>query len=111
MEVLLPLLVLVVVVVVLELMEVMEVMEVVEVVEVALQRWVAGLLVVEVVVVDVAAAAGAGEVQQGNHEGGISLEVEEATGASLSLPGEFPGNPQSFEVGTNHSGSEQIAGS
>ena len=105
MEVLLPLLVLVVVVVVLELMEVMEV------VEVALQRWVAGLLVVEVVVVDVAVAAGAGEVQQGNHEGGISLEVEETTGASLSLPGEFPGNPQSFEVGTNHSGSEQIAGS
>ena len=104
MEVLLPLLVLVVVVV-------LELMEVVEVEEVALQRWVAGLLVVEVVVVDVAVAAGAGEVQQGNHEGGISLEVEEATGASLSLPGEFPGNPQSFEVGTNHSGSEQIAGS
>ena len=77
----------------------------------ALQIWVAGLLVVEVVVVDVAVAVGAGEVQQGNHEGGISLEVEETTGASLSLPGEFPGNPQSFEVGTNHSGSEQIAGS
>ena len=110
MEVFLPLLVLVVVVV-LEVMEVVEVEEVEEVVEVALQRWVAGLLVVEVVVVDVAVAAGAGEVQQGNHEGGISLEVEETTGASLSHPGEFPGNPQSFEVGTNHSGSEQIAGS
>ena len=52
-----------------------------------LQRLVAGLLEVLEVVVEVvvspagaAGAAGAAVAQQGNHEGGISLEVKETAG-------------------------------
>ena len=109
MEVLLLGLVLVVVEVmeVMELVEVVKVMEVVEVEE-TLQR----VVVVAVVVVLVAvAAAGAGEAQQGDHEGGIWLEVRETAGWQWegSQSGDFPENPQSLQVRTNYSRFEEIA--
>ena len=89
--------------------EVMEVMELVEVeVEVTFQR---DVVVAVVVVLVVVAADGAVEAQQGDHEGGIWLEVKETAGWQWegSQSGDFPENPQSFQVRTNHSKSEEIA--